>query len=325
MTVLVTGATGLVGNNVVRGLLDAHPGEPVRCLLRASADPRPLADLNVEIATGDITDRMSLDRAMDGVDRVVHAAADVRIGWSGADAMHVANVEGTANVAGAARDAGARMVHVSSADTLRGGPVADIPYVATKREAERRVLTAVEAGLDAVIVNPAFVLGPNDWKPSSGRVLLAAASGWVPFAPRGDLGLCDVRDVADVIIAALGTGDCGASHALFGHRMTWLQALRLFARAGGRWPPICRFDPVAWRAVGLAGDMIGRLTGREPAVNSAAIRLAGQRDLPGGAKKKPSLETGLRPVEITIADAWSWFQAQARTQAHAGGGRNQAR
>lgn len=315
MTVLVTGATGLVGNNVVRRLLETQPGRPVRCLVRKNADPRPLAGLDVEIVIGDITDPDSVDRAVGGVDRIVHAAAEVRIGWSGADAMRAVNVGGTENVAGAALRAHARLVHVSSADTLRGGSVRRIPYVATKREAEARVLGAVETGLDAVIVNPAFLLGPNDWKPSSGRVLLAAATGWVPFAPRGDLGLCDVRDVADAIIAALDEGESSARHVLLGHHMTWLAAFGLFARAGGRWPPLCRFDPVTWRAVGFAGDLIGRVTRREPAVNSAAVRLAGEHGLPDGTGTGSGTEARFRPPDVTVTDAWSWFCAQGYADA----------
>ena len=82
MTTLVTGATGLVGNNVVRRLLEE--GQNVRVLVRRNADPRPLADLDgVEIVHGDVRDPQAVDRAVQGVDRVIHAAALVHIGWTG--------------------------------------------------------------------------------------------------------------------------------------------------------------------------------------------------------------------------------------------------
>ena len=170
MLTLVTGATGLVGNNVVRQLLAA--GQPVRVLRRATSDQRPLAGLDIEILTGDVGDVMAVERAVQGADRVIHAAAEVRIGWQGLESARAINVAGTRNVAIAALRAGARLVHVSSVDALglRRGAEADedtapsggvlCPYVITKREAEQAILDSVQMGLEAVIVNPAFMLGP---------------------------------------------------------------------------------------------------------------------------------------------------------------------
>ena len=109
------------------------------------------------------------------------------------------NVQGTQNVAAAALEAGARMLHVSSVDALgvghRDAPADEdssregkIPctYVVTKREAEAVVRSYIDRGLDAVIVNPGFMLGPWDWKPSSGRMLLEVATRFTPLgADRG--------------------------------------------------------------------------------------------------------------------------------------------
>ena len=116
MLYLVTGATGLVGNNVVRLLLDR--GERVRVLTRATSDPRPLADLNVERALGDVRDVEAVERAVQGADRVIHAAAFVHIGWTHLEMSRAINVAGTANVAASSRRAGARLVHVSSVDAM---------------------------------------------------------------------------------------------------------------------------------------------------------------------------------------------------------------
>src|SRR4051812_16947398 len=100
---LVTGATGLVGNNVVRLL--AGRRERMRVLVRRGSDPRPIDGLNVEIAEGDVTDPDSVARAAEGVSHVVHAAAIVRIGWTGLDEFRRVNVEGTRNVVEAVRRA----------------------------------------------------------------------------------------------------------------------------------------------------------------------------------------------------------------------------
>src|SRR5689334_16344751 len=114
MTTLVTGATGFVGNNVVRLLLAR--GRHVRVLARESADERPLAGLALDIVRGDVRDRLAVERAVQDVGSVVHAAGMVHIGWQRREEQQAINVEGTRNVANAARQAGARMVYVSSID-----------------------------------------------------------------------------------------------------------------------------------------------------------------------------------------------------------------
>src|SRR5262245_50399782 len=101
MRYLVTGATGLLGNNIVRQLLAA--GQSVRVLTRGAADPRPLAGLDVETAFGDVRDASVVTRASEGIDAVIHAAGHVHIGWRQADVHQAINVNGTRNVAAAAR------------------------------------------------------------------------------------------------------------------------------------------------------------------------------------------------------------------------------
>lgn len=312
MKVLVTGATGLIGNNVVRHLLDDDDPPAIRCLVRGSSDPRPLAGLPVEIATVDVTDAVSLERAADGVDAVIHCAGEVYIGWSRLEPIRAANVDGTRAVAAAARKAGARLIHVSTIDVLRSERFAAIPYVATKKAAETAVAAEIDAGLDAVIIRPAFVLGPHDWKPSSGRVFVAAATRWIPFAPRGSLSLCDVRDVAAAIATAVREGQAGAAYALGGHEMRWIDALRRFADMGGRWAPICRFDPVANRLIGLAGDLIGRIRGSEPEINSALIKLNEEQQVRDEAARA-ELAYRNRPLQETLNDTWRWFQRRENT------------
>ncbi len=148
LVTFVTGATGLVGNNVVRALLDA--GRAVRVLARDNADPRPLEGLNVEMFRGDVRDTAAVGRAVRGADRVVHAAGYVRIGWTKMDQAWAINVEGTRNVAEAAHAEGVKLVHVSSIDALGAGsrqhaadeetaPAGGVlcPYVVTKSSRER--------------------------------------------------------------------------------------------------------------------------------------------------------------------------------------------
>jgi dihydroflavonol-4-reductase len=319
MLTLVTGATGLVGNNVVRMLLGR--GERVRVLAREGCDPRPLEHLDVEIAIGDLRDDDAVQRAVDGVDRVVHAAGYVHIGWSRLDLHCAVNVEGTRSVARAARDAGVRMVHVSSCDTVgiraHDLPVDEetqtqgdvlIPYVVTKREAEQVIAEEVAAGLDAVIVNPGFMLGPWDWKPSSGLMLLEVARGKGWLAPRGCSSFCDVRDVAAGALAAAEWGQTGRRYLLAGETMTYLDAWRLFAEVTGARRPLGNVGPVFSFLAGRAGDLWGWISQREPNVNSGALKIAKLPKDYSSQRAVTELGYTMRPPRESVEDAWAWFK-----------------
>jgi dihydroflavonol-4-reductase len=320
MTTLVTGATGLVGNNVVRALL--AQGRAVRVLTRANSDPRPLAGLDVEIVHGDVRDAVAVEKSVQGVNEVVHSAAYVHIGWQGTETARSINVEGTRNMSQAALRAGAKMVHVSSVDALglasgkrlaneetpvNGGVLS--PYVVTKRAAEAVVLEQVERGLPATIVNPGFMIGPYDWKPSSGRMLLQVAKGWGLFAPLGANSYCDVRDVTAGILAALDRGLPGRKYILAGEVLTYFQAWRTIAKVTGATPPLVPIGPLARKVAGLAGDAWRGLTGREPDVNSATTAISAQWRGFSSARAEAELSYRSRPIEESVADAWTWFRA----------------
>ncbi|HTQ39891.1 MAG TPA: NAD-dependent epimerase/dehydratase family protein [Pirellulales bacterium] len=319
MTTFVTGATGLLGNNIVRLLVER--GETVRVLVRNPADLRPFQGLTIETAQGDVCDAASVDRAIVGADRVIHCAARVHIGWSGLSEQRAVNVEGTRNVADAALRQGARMVHVSSIDALGvrsldqpsdentapNGKVA-CPYVVTKREAESVVIERVGQGLNAVIVNPGFMLGPWDWKPSSGKMLLKIATGWALLAPPGTNSYCDVRDVAAAILTALDRGHTGQRYILAGQTLTYREALRIMAPIIGARPPFRTAIRPTVKIIGRVGDVLTWLTGHESDVNSAATAMSMLPKNYSSAKAAAELGYHTRDVAQSAADAWAWLK-----------------
>ena len=322
MDYLVTGATGLVGNNLVRTILER--GETVRALVRGDGIPECLSGLPVETARGDVRDPESLERAAKGVRYVLHAAADMHIGWHHLERQRQINVGGSRNVGLAARAAGARMVHVSSVDALPdsvdGKPVDEetpdrckVPctYVVTKREAEQAVRHLMLQGLDAVIVNPGFMLGPWDWKPSSGRMLLAIARVRIPAAPRGGMSGCDVRDVAAAILNAANRGRGGERYILAGENISYFDAWRMFARIVGQPPgPSYLIPPwINWLS-GRAGDLWARVSGNETDVNSAMIQMSQRFHYYCSDRAKRELGYQPRPFEQSARDAWEWLHAR---------------
>lgn len=319
MPTLVTGATGLVGNNLVRLLLQR--GEAVRALVRAGCDPRPLKGLDVETIEGDVCDLESMRRACKGASAVIHSAGVVRIGWAGKQQYRDVNVMGTDHVVTAAHEAGVRLIHVSTVNALgvlRSGEPADeetplmnnvpCPYVVTKQAAELIVLDEVSRGLDGLIVNLGFMLGPWDWKPSSGRMLLEVAARYTPFAPRGGCAVCDVRDVAAAILTAVKCGRAGERYILGGHNISYLDLWQMMADVTHTSRPFFRMNKLMGFAGCCWGDLMTRITGREGRVNSALIRMSAQLHYYSSAKAEAELGFHSRCFEESVRDAWEWFK-----------------
>jgi dihydroflavonol-4-reductase len=164
--------------------------------------------------------------------------------------------------------------------------------------------------LNAAIVNPGFMIGPNDWKPSSGRMLLQVARGWGLFAPLGSNSYCDVRDVVSGILAVAAQGRPGRRYILGGETLSYFQAWRIFAEVTGGTPPVFPAGPIARSLAGYFGDARGKLTGREPDVNSAATAMSAQKRNVTSARAQAELSYRHRPLREAAMDAWRWFREQ---------------
>lgn len=316
--ILVTGATGLLGNNIVRDLL--AQGEQVRILTRELRTTRPLDGLAVERLQGDLRDPQATAEAVSGVDLVIHSAGHVHIGWSQQDLHRAINVEGTRHLAQAAQKVRARMVYVSSVnalglgakdfeadeDTARPG-ICPCPYVTSKAAAEELVLEQVAAGLDAVIVNPGFMLGPWDWRPSSGRMMLEVATKFAPLAPSGSFNVCDVRDVSAGTLAAAKAGRTGQKYILGGHNLSYFALWKKMAQVAGKRGPWFPAGPMQRWIGGWSGDLWHRLTGKEPDLNSAGVWMSSQHHRFRSDRAIKELGYKIRPLKETVQDAWNWF------------------
>jgi dihydroflavonol-4-reductase len=212
----------------------------------------------------DVRDRGGLARAFRGCDAVVHPAALYSYD-APAGEIEAVNVGGTRNVVEACRDAGVdRLVHTSTAGTC--GPVEGrvaseedappawelrVPYKRTKLEAERLVLAAAAAGLDALCVNPTTPIGEGDLGPTpTGRMVRGIASGRYRATLRsGGLNLVDVRDVARGHVLALERGRTGERYLLGGTNLALHEVFALVARAADRRPPVIRLPYAAARAI----------------------------------------------------------------------------
>lgn len=330
MKVGLTGASGLLGGNLVRVLRDA--GHTPVCTRRGSSRVGHLDALEPVWVDADLGDADALARAFDGCERVVHCAASTSVLPRATPALWSANVDGTGWVLKACEWAGVtRLVHVSStvavgvsddgtpctegsAWNLREHGLAD-GYAVTKRAAEGLVDLAVEAGsVDAVIVNPAFLFGPYDARPSSGRMILEVAAGRARFATPGRNCFVDARRVAEGVWLAAERGATGRRYILGGENLTYGEAFARIATVVGASPPALQVPRALAAPLGWAGDLVQALTGREQAVTSTTLAWGYH---PGFVMDsgRARAELGWDPGSLDdgIRAAWDWFRTEGRT------------
>lgn len=321
MRILITGATGFLGNNIARSLVEQ--GHSIVVTLRHSSNRRTLDGIPHDPVNLDFESSEDLSIALENVDAVIHSAALIQIGWSKLALSRKVNVEATTRIAEAARRRNIRMVHISTIDALGmtreselgteihlNPPKPGCSYVISKREAETAVILEVANGLDGVIVNPGFMVGPNDWRPSSGEIMLTLKKQFMPFAPAGGCCVADVRDVADGVISALKHGSTGERYILGGINMSYIELFQLMATVMQCRSPKLKLPDWLASVVGRSGDLIGKIQGKEPSINSASTEMGQLFHYCDSEKAKRELGYQIGSVQDGLQDAWDWFQAQ---------------
>lgn len=327
MKTLVTGANGFIGSAVVRALLEK--GEEVKALVRVNSDCRNFQNLPVELGYGDLTDEVSLARALKGCRSLFHVGAYYRLWARDSSLFYKINVEGTRNIMLAALHAGVeRVVYTSSIATLgmaaeNGIANEETPvdpkmkkghYKQSKFLAEAEVLRLIkEHSLPAVIVNPTAPVGPGDIKPTpTGRVIRDAAFGRIPAFVDTGLNVVHVDDVAKGHIQAFERGQVGERYILGGENMSLRQILERIANLTHNRPPKVCLSSNMVLPLAYAAETWARLTdGNEPMITVDGVRLSRCRMYFSSGKAQEQLGYQARSAERALADAIAWFQAEA--------------
>lgn len=319
MRILITGASGLLGNNVAR--IAQNRGMEISSLSRSDRKNRAYDGLNINVFQVDLADRENLAKVFETrVDAVIHCAANIHIGWKCLDQGMQVNRNGTKYLLDEAGRRGIKFIHVSTVNTLAVGSknkIVDedtpgngqIPctYVVTKMAAERLAINAAESGQNVVIVHPGFMLGPWDWKPSSGR-MIQALEGFTPLSPSGGCTVCDPRDVAKAILDAIDRGVSGRHYILGGENMTYLELWRRICAELGKKGPFTYLRAPGRIIAGTIGDTISRFRKDELEINSAAIGMSSQTQWYTSQRAISELGYQPRPADESIRDAVQWLR-----------------
>lgn len=320
--IFVTGGTGLLGNCIVRELCARQM--PVRVLCRRGTPRTALEHLPIDIVEGELGDAAVLQQAVAGCSAVIHSAALIHIGWQQLDASRKVNVQGTQHILEACSQHAARLVYVSTVDTLPaasspqqpideraigGVPKTPCAYVISKREAEQVVQQAFEAGtVDGVVVHPGFMLGPFDWKPSSGRMFLQVTRAPLVAAPAGGCSVCDPRHVARACVNAIERGARGEHFILAGQNTPYRQLWQQMLEVAGRRRRVFRLGPLAIAAVrGL--DLVHRwLPISEGDVNGAVLAMGNLWHYYDSSKAVRELDYDSSFSPETLREVWEWLR-----------------
>lgn len=276
--VMITGATGLIGNAIAKKLVTA--GARVRALVRDVERARPLLPADVELVKGDVTDPASLRAAVRGARHVYHAAG-MPEQWQRDDAVFErVNRDGTVNVLDAARAAGVeRVVYTSTMDVFaapRGGTLVETnldpdpkptAYERSKQAADREAERIRKEGLDVVHVNPSAVYGPSPVHVALNDFFLKVLNREVPLLPPGGVSVAYVDPVADAHIAAAERGVSGERYLLADEHVSMARLAAVILEKAGetrRLPPLAP----AWlvRALAASSAPLARTFGFKPLV-----------------------------------------------------------
>lgn len=320
MTVVVTGASGHVGINLVQRLL--ADGRKVRVLVHRKNGWGG----EVEKVPGDVTDPDSLQDAFAGAEIVFHLAARISIDGDQNGLVTRTNVDGVRNVARAALQSGARrMVHVSSIHAFEQEPL-DQPldetrprctgpqhfaYDRSKALGEAALREVIAEGLDAVIVHPTAIVGPADRTPSRmGQVCLDLYHRRLPALVRGGFDWVDVRDVVAGILAAETRGRSGENYLLSGNWHAVSDLAAMVAEITGVRPPSLVVPMWLARLTAPLVSLGTRFRSAENRFSSEALAAlrANRRVLHAKASRELGYQP--RPLRQTLSDLFAWFEAE---------------
>ena len=318
--VLVTGASGLIGSNLCHKLSEL--GYEVTAMVREGSNLLGLDGFTGKIVLGDVLRKDRLAQLLDGAEFVFHTAGLVSFDNRLRKELMQVNVVGTANLLDEAIQAGVRrLVHTSSVAAIgipASGGIADetdeynrfeynVAYSDSKHLGEVEVQNAVGLGLDAVIVNPASIVGERDVYSHFG-VLMKVLKG-KKIAPYVAGGMCvvGVDDVVEGQIAAMRSGVTGARYILGGENLSFKELFTQIAEVVDANPPNVRVPLWSARWAAAILEILSTLTGKPPVLTKAHVVSATLPHYFSSERAKRELGYKPRPVIDAIRKSYLWY------------------
>jgi len=332
MKILITGADGLLGSNLVRVLLER--GHTVRALIQAGRPQLTLDGLPIERCIGDILLPETLAPAFEGMEAVIHAAASTSVWPARSEKMRRVVIEGTRNMIDAALNSGiSRMICVGTSNSFSPGSTKENPgregtpyicghygmdYMDSKYEAQKLLLEAhEEKGLPVLIVNPTFMIGPYDSTPSSGTMLIRLYMGEIPGYTSGGKNWVHVRDVATAMANGLTMGVPGECYIVGNKNLSYGEFFRKAAAVLGVAAPRLNMPRPLVLATGAIGSLTASITGKPPLLSFPMARVACDGHYYDVSKAREHLAMPATPLETAVEESFNWLRDNGYVEARA--------
>jgi dihydroflavonol-4-reductase len=324
----VTGAAGFLGSHVARQLVAR--GDDVRVLVRASSSNRAISDLSLEYVTGDLRDAASLERAMNGVQRVFHVAADYRLWAKHPQDIYDSNVGGTKNLLAAAKKAGIEQLIYTSTVATIAVDRPELPnefteakleemighYKRSKWMAEQEVLTAAKEGFPVIVAMPTTPVGPWDWKPTpTGKIILDFLNGKMPGYVETGLNFVGVEECAAGHLLVSENGKIGERYLLGAENLTLKELLDTLAKITGLPAPGMKIPHGVALGVAYVETAFSRLIGKEPGIPVEGVKIARHKMFVDASRAQRELGFQPGPVAAALERAVRWYQANGYVRA----------
>ena len=319
MQVAVTGATGMLGSELIRQLLPYGPH--IRLVVRNAGRLAALygylgATPPFRIVETSLTNPVELAEALKGVDIVFNCAARVSFRFDEVEEIIRVNTGIAHHVVNACLEVGTgKLVHVSSIAAL-GEPdetgliteksfpehlVGKTGYAMSKYYSENEVWRGMKRGLKAVIVNPAVILGPGDWNGYGSAALFAAFARGIPFYTSGVTGYVDVRDVARaMILLSVAPEADGNRYILSAGNFSYRELMSRVAASVGKPAPRIEAGEQTMYMLGFVSWAWAKLRGKRSNITPGIIRSALEKNYYNGEAVREAIEFNYLPMEETI-------------------------
>ncbi len=319
--VLVTGPDGLLGSNLIRELLNR--GYSVTAMMENDKKSLTIENLPIQRIVANLLNTQDIINATVGVDIVIHCAASTSMFPARSEIINKVNIGGTQNIVDACKkNKVKRLIYVGTANSFGSGNLHNLgteknlyssehyglDYMDSKYKAQLIVLENAKNGsLNAIVVNPTFMIGPFDSRPSSGEMLLSVYKRKIPGYTLGGKNFIAVKDVAVAITNAITNARNGECYILGNENLTYKQAFEKIAKTIGVNPPRLKFPTKAVLAFGKINSFLATTFKYTTKMPYELTLLSSEIHYYSSAKARDELGLPQIPIEVAIKDCFEWF------------------
>ncbi len=322
-TVLLTGANSLLGTNVIIELL--QNGFKVNALLRDKSRFFFKSLENLNLIEGSFTDPAIVKQALNGCDYVIHTAAITDQNLSRYSDYDKINVKASVKLLQQAIHAKVkRFVYVGSANAFGYGnierpgnektpicePFINSPYALSKHRAQKQLL-AYKDQIEIIVMNPSFMIGPYDAKPSSGRIIMMAYGRKLIFSPPGGKNFVHVQDVAKAVVQSFDHAIPGEAYLITNENLSYIDFFKKLSAISNTNSVIIKLPVWILYLAGIAGNLL-RLVGIRTSLSLTNMKILSIDGFYDNNKAANTFEISFQSSDQAICDAVDWFKEQGR-------------